>query len=205
MSSNSTFPNNKDDELSALYALDLLEPHERDRVRQSISRSPDFSQTVDELSDAAAAIAYILPSIPMAANLKDRLFKRISQDVIEADSELYQLLQLSIDELTNKSQNLTWETLAGGTTDAQMSILEVDKAHQKLAFYVKANSGGHFPLHAHDSGEAVLVLAGDFVVDGLTHTVGDRIDSVGNTAHQPETINCCLLFCISSLNDEILS
>ncbi|MEM9273238.1 MAG: cupin domain-containing protein [Cyanobacteria bacterium P01_F01_bin.143] len=205
MSSNPPLSNNKDDELSALYALDMLEPQERDWVRQSISRSHDFAQTVDELSDAAAAIAYTLPEMPMAANLKERLFERISQDVIEADSELYQLLQLSIDELMRKSQSLSWETLAGGTTDAQMAILEVDKAHQKLAFYVQANSGGHFPLHAHDSGETVLVLAGDFVVDGLTHTVGDRVDSVGDTAHQPETMNGCLLFCISSLNDEILS
>ncbi|MEM8675173.1 MAG: cupin domain-containing protein [Cyanobacteria bacterium P01_G01_bin.67] len=170
-----------------------------------ISQSPDFAQTVDELSDAAAAMAYTLPPMPMATNLKERLFKRISQDIIEADSELYQLLQLSIDELTRKSQTLTWQALAGGTADAQMAILEVDRAHQKLAFYVKANHGGHFPLHAHDSGETVLVLAGDFVVDDLTHTVGDRIDSVGDTTHQPETINGCLLFCISSLNDEILS
>ncbi|MEM9506322.1 MAG: cupin domain-containing protein [Cyanobacteria bacterium P01_E01_bin.35] len=205
MSSNPKFPNNKDDELAALYALGALEPHERDQVRQVISQSPDFAQTVDELSDAAAAMAYTLPPMPVATNLKERLFKRISQDIIEADSELYQLLQLSIDELTRKSQTLTWQALAGGTADAQIAILEVDRAHQKLAFYVKANHGGHFPLHAHDSGETVLVLAGDFVVDGLTHTVGDRIDSVGDTTHQPETINGCLLFCISSLNDEILS
>ncbi|MEO1004424.1 MAG: cupin domain-containing protein [Cyanobacteria bacterium J06638_38] len=205
MSSNPKFPNNKDDELAALYALGALEPHERDQVRQVISQSPDFAQTVDELSDAAAAMAYTLPPMPVATNLKERLFKRISQDIIEADSELYQLLQLSIDELTRKSQTLTWQALAGGTADAQIAILEVDRAHQKLAFYVKANHGGHFPLHAHDSGETVLVLAGDFVVDGLTHTVGDRIDSVGDTTHQPETIKGCLLFCISSLNDEILS
>ena len=85
-----------------------------------------------------------------------------------------------------------------------MAILAVDETHQQLAFFVKAQHGGHFPLHAHESGETVLVLAGDFVVDGLKYTAGDRIDSGGNTAHKPETINGCLLFCISSINDEIL-
>lgn len=205
MPSNPTSPNSNEDELAALYALGALEPHERDTVREAIAQSPNFAQTVNDLSDAAAAIAYTTQPVAMAATLKDRLFQRIAQDAVEADSELYQLLKLSIDELTQKSKTLTWEPLVGGTAEAQIATLAVDEACQKLAFYVKTDRGGHFPLHAHDSGETVLVLAGDFVVDGLTHVVGDRIDSVSNTAHQPETTQGCLVFCISSINDEILN
>ncbi|MEO1445711.1 MAG: cupin domain-containing protein [Cyanobacteria bacterium J06635_11] len=192
-------------ELAALYALDALDVTERDQVRQEIARSPEFAQTVDEFSCTVGALPYDLPPVPLSESLKGRLFQRIAQEAVASDSELYQLLQLSIDELIKKSESLTWEPLAGGTTKAQMAVLGVDEVHQELAFFVKAEHGGHFPLHAHDSGETVLVLAGDFIVEGLTHTTGDRIRSTANTAHQPETHNGCLLFCISSLHDEMLA
>ena len=145
-----------------------------------------------------------MPCVQLGASVKDRLFQKIAQEVIAQDSELYELLKLSIEELTQKSEALTWQPLAGSTADGQIAVLEVDEAHQQVAFFVKAARGGTFPLHAHDSGETVLVMSGDFVVDGLTYRAGDRLESPANSAHQPETEKGCLLLCISSLHDEIL-
>lgn len=206
MPSNSDLPNHDAtaEELAALYALGALETAERDQVRELIAQSPDFAQTVSDFSDTVADLPYALPCLPLGDSVKDRLFQKIAQDVIEEDSELYELLKLSIEELTQKSEALTWQTLAGSTADGQMAVLEVDEARQQVAFFVKATRGGTFPLHAHDSGETVLVMSGDFVVDGLKYRAGDRLESPANSAHQPETENGCLLLCISSLHDEIL-
>ncbi|AFY40672.1 anti-ECFsigma factor, ChrR [[Leptolyngbya] sp. PCC 7376] len=206
MSSNPIFPDKNQDaeELAALYALDVLEIEERDQVRQAIADSDDFAQTVSDLSDAAAAIAYDLPSIPMSDTLKGRLFQRIAQDTVNADSELYRLLRLSIDELKKKSETVTWKPMSGNTADAYTATLETDEVHQKVALFVKANHGGHFPMHIHDSGETLLMLTGDLIIDGLTYTAGDRIDSTEKSIHQPETLNGCLVLCISSLNDALI-
>ena len=206
MSSNSAFPENEAEanELAALYALDMLEVEERDRVRQRAKQSNKFAQTVKDFSDAAAVIAYDVPSVPMADTLKDRLFQRIMQDPVNEDSELYQLLQLSIDELKQKSETVTWEPMASSTADAYTGLLAVDEAHQKVAVFVKAKCGGHFPRHLHDNGETLLMLTGDLMIDGFNYTVGDRIDFTPQSIHRPETTNGCLVLAITSLNDALV-
>ena len=206
MSLNSDLPNDDAtaEELAALYALGVLETADRDQVRELIARSPGLAQTVSDFSETVADLPYALPSVPLGDAVKDRLFQKIAQEIVEKDSKLYDLLKLSIEALTQKSEALTWEPLAGSTTDGQIAILEVDEVRQQIAFFVKATRGGSFPLHAHDSGETVLVMSGDFVVDGLTYRAGDRLESPSDSAHQPETESGCLLLCISSLHDEIL-
>ncbi|MEO1445712.1 MAG: cupin domain-containing protein [Cyanobacteria bacterium J06635_11] len=214
MSSSAAFPENEDFAAAneqqavhqlaqaALYALDALEISERDQVREAIARSPEFAQTVDEFSDAAHALPYALPPVALSESLKGRLFQRIAQETVAEDSELYQLLQLSIDELKQKSKTVAWQPMVGSTADAYTATLEIDESHQKIALFVKANRGGHFPRHTHDNGETLLMLEGDLVIDGLTYTVGDRIDSSAQSIHRPETLGGCLVLCITSLNDE---
>ncbi|MFK8185311.1 MAG: cupin domain-containing protein [Phormidesmis sp.] len=205
MSPNSASPNHESEESAALYALDALEVAELDNLRQSMADSEELANTVEDFTQTAAAMPYGLPQMPLPNTLKGRLFQRIAQTVIAEDSDLYQLLNLSIDELKRRSESLEWAPLAGSTADAHVATLTVDDAYQKLAFYVRANKGGLFPLHAHDSGETVLVLEGDFVADGVTYTVGDRIESAANSTHRPETNQGCLVFCISSSMDELLN
>lgn len=204
MSSNPVSPDNEFEEAAALYALEALEIAERDRLRQSIADSDELAKTVGDFTQTVAAIPYGLPQMPLPDTLKGRLFQRIAQETVAQDSELYQLLNLSIDELKSKSEPLTWLPLQGSTADAYVATLAVDKVHQKLAFYAKANKGGFFPLHAHASGETVLVLEGDFMVDRMTYAVGDRLESTAGSTHRPETTQGCLVLCIASLKDEIL-
>jgi anti-sigma factor RsiW len=64
--------------LIALYALDILNESERRQVEEAISTSPALQAQLAEFQSAVDAIAYSASPVPMAANLKDRLFDRIN-------------------------------------------------------------------------------------------------------------------------------
>ncbi|MBT9316472.1 cupin domain-containing protein [Leptothoe spongobia] len=188
---------------AALYALDALEADERGQFEQALLDSGELAQTVNEFEETAATLAYGAPSMPMAADLKDRLFQRISAEPVGPSSDLVQLLNLSIAELKQQAAELDWSSMPGNS-GAEFATWQVDDDEREMAFFVRKADGGLFPNHAHASGETVLVLAGDFVVDSQVYGVGERVSSPGNTSHQPETRNGCLLFCVSSMDDDML-
>ncbi|MEO0455207.1 MAG: cupin domain-containing protein [Cyanobacteria bacterium P01_A01_bin.114] len=207
--------------LAALYALSALddegaldkagaikEEGSLEEAANITATTAGFAQQVSEYEATLASIPYSLPSIPMAADLKSRLFQRIADGSAvptpdSHSSELMELLERSIEALKQQSANLTWAAMPGGS-NAEIAIWQTDLRRREAAFFVRSTVGGVFPNHAHASGETVLVLDGDFVVDGQVYSVGDRISSMASTAHQPETHQGCLLLCISSIDDEIL-
>ncbi len=189
-------------ELAALYALDILDRPDRDRADAAILDRPEFARQVAEFEATMAAIPYSAPPVPLAANLKDRLFQRIDSETPE--SELLQLLSSSIRELKQKAANLSWEPMAS-FPGAATATWKVDEPRRQVAFFVRSQTPGRFPKHWHAEGEEILVIEGDFIVDDRTYYCGDRLHADANTAHQPETATGCLLLCVSSLDDRILS
>ncbi|MEM8612650.1 MAG: cupin domain-containing protein [Cyanobacteria bacterium P01_H01_bin.105] len=188
---------------AALYALDALEADEREQFEQALLDSGELNQAVREFEETATTLAYGAPSMPMAADLKDRLFQRVATERVGPSSDLIQLLDLSLDELKQQATELDWVSMPGAS-GAELATWQVDEGEREIAFFVRKAEGGLFPNHAHASGETVLVLAGDFVVGAQVYGVGERISSPGNTSHQPETRNGCLLFCVSSMDDDML-
>ncbi len=65
-------------ELVPLYALDLLDFEERLWIEAQISECSDLAEELADYQAAVGTIPYTAPSIPMSANLKDRLFDRSS-------------------------------------------------------------------------------------------------------------------------------
>ena len=196
-------PNSTDD-LAALYALDLLNADDQALVDQAMAEDAGFVQQVVEFQAAATTLAYSVPAMPMAGNLKARLFQRIAQEPDVPDSPLLELLKRSINELKQQAAELNWEQMMG-TDAAEMAIWQTDEDRREVAFFVRKSMGGLFPNHAHAGGETVLVLEGDFVANGQIYGVGELANSMANTAHQPSTQVGCLLLCISSMDDEVLS
>ncbi len=66
-------------ELAPLYALDLLTEEERAWVEQQAAASPELTAELAELQATVGAISYSAPVVPVPADLKDRLFERLSQ------------------------------------------------------------------------------------------------------------------------------
>ena len=188
---------------AALYALDALEADEHRQFEQALLDSVELEQEVRECEAVAANLAYGASPMPMAADLKDRLFQRIVRESIGPSSDLVDLLDLPIAELKHQAAELDW-TLMPGNSGAEIAMWRVDDCDREVAFFVRKAAGGLFPNHAHASGETVLVLDGDFMVGNQVYRSGERVSSPGNTSHQPETLNGCLLFCVSSMDDDIL-
>ncbi|MEM7793035.1 MAG: cupin domain-containing protein [Cyanobacteria bacterium P01_C01_bin.118] len=188
---------------AALYALNALEGDDREQFEQALLDNIELNQTVQKLEETAATLAYGAPSMPMAADLKERLFQRIATESVGPSSDLVKLLDLPISELRQRATIVDW-ALMPGDSGAEVATWQVDDDEKEVAFFVRKASGGVFPNHAHASGETVLVLDGDFVVKGQVYHQGERVSSPGGTSHQPATKTGCVLFCISSIDDEIL-
>ena len=192
------------DELAALCALDALDTDTQSQATQALAEVEGFAQQVREYEAAVAAIPYSVMPIPMLADVKNRLFQRLAQDSSSSTSTLIQLLEYSIEALKQQSSQLVWVSMKG-TNAIEIATWQRDKRRREVAFFIRTTESGIFPNHIHATGETILVLEGDVIIDGQIYRVGDRIDSMANTKHQPATQNGCLLLCISSIDDEILT
>ena len=190
-------------DLAALYALDALEADERAQFEQDLLDSPQLNQAVHEFQETATALTYMAEPMPVAANLKERLFRRIADKPIGASSDLLWLLEFPIAELQQKAAELSWSLLPG-KSGVEVAPWQTDEASREAAFFARKIGSGLFPNHYHASGETVLVIEGDFVVDGQVYYVGEWVSAPGKTSHQPESRGGCLLLCVSSMDDHIL-
>lgn len=188
---------------AALYALDALEADERAQFEQNLLDSTELEQAVREFEETAATLAYVAQTFPMAADLKDRLWQRIAAQSVGASSELLQLLDVPINQLKQKAAKLSWSLLPG-KSGVQVATWQTDEASREAAFFARKIGAGLFPNHYHASGETVLVLDGDFVVDGQIYHPGEQVSAPGKTSHQPKSLTGCLLLCVSSMDDDIL-
>lgn len=189
-------------DMAALYALDVLEAAEREQFEQALLDSPELEQTVREFEETATTLAYSAPPVPMTADLKERLLQRLAEQP-GASSDLLQLLDLPIPELVQKAAELSWSLLPG-ESGVEVATWQTDEASREAAFFARKVGSGLFPNHYHASGETVLVLEGDFVVDGQVYYPGEKVSAPGQTSHQPESLSGCLLLCVSSMDDDIL-
>ncbi|NEP11541.1 MAG: anti-sigma factor [Symploca sp. SIO1A3] len=192
------------DELAALCSLDALDAEAQSQADQAFAEVEGFAQQVREYEATVAAIPYSVIPIPMSADLKNRLFERIAEDSSSSTSKLIQLLEYSIEALKQQSSQLAWVPMKGAN-GIEIATWQTDEDRRESASFVRKTERGVFPNHVHATGEKVLVLEGDVIIDGQIYGVGDRIDSMANTTHQPATENGCLVLCITSMDDQILA
>ncbi|MCU0536154.1 MAG: cupin domain-containing protein [Hydrococcus sp. Prado102] len=182
--------------LIALYALDLLDESERCIVEEAIASNPQLQTELANFQLAASAIAYSAPPTSIAANLKARLFERIAPQKREPDLTY-------VNTLRQQAVNVNWQPYAP-LPGLEVGTLYVDREKQEVAYFVRAEAGLQFPTHYHVGNEEMILLEGDLIVDRKTYTEGAVICSEPNSSHQPSTVNGCLLFLRSSLEDAIV-
>ena len=159
-----------------------------------------------------AAIAYGTPLIPLPADLKVRLMARLGLPLLPEELTLDPVIDLTLDVslkelldwsladlMTAASTIKKWRPLAS-PEDATYSPWKIHKPTRQIAYFVRAPQAGALPMHHHAIGEVVLVLEGDFIVEGRRYQAGDRLCSAANTTHQPTTTGCLVLI-LSSLDD----
>jgi anti-sigma factor ChrR (cupin superfamily) len=194
-------------ELTALYALGLLEEEECYAIEGAIAQSPDLQAELAEFQIAAAALSYSLPSVVPAASLKDRLFQHIASEIetvgksgqtpgaalAEAEANLF--LKIHADAIP-------WQPHV--VPGVSFRPLYLDNAKREVVAIVRCEPGILYPLHRHAGVEELFVLEGDMVIDGEVYGKGDYIRSAPGSVHAPDTRTGCMFFVRTSLDDEFL-
>jgi hypothetical protein len=182
-------------ELVALYALDALNEDEASSFDRDFSEMPELALELFEFQAAAATIAYSIPPMPIAPDLKDRLFQRLATESTVPETPL-------VAKLLQQAETVTWETYAP-MPEVQVGTFQLDLEKRQIACFVQAQGPAKFPPHRHAEDEEIVVLQGDLMIDGKLYGSGDRIYSEPGTVHQPETLNGCVLYLRTSLDDEL--
>ncbi|HBB31620.1 MAG TPA: anti-sigma factor [Cyanobacteria bacterium UBA8803] len=184
-------------ELAPLYALDLLSEVERSWVEQQIAECPDLAEELTAYQSEVTAIPYSVPALPMAADLKDRLFGQLGLDNPSSERcpdpivESYRAVRL---------QDLDW--IAHTTTGVAIAIVHRDEIKRELVGFLRAEPGVHYPFHRHAAIEEIFMLEGDLVIGDEVYGTGDYIRSQPGSSHAPYTTGGCCFFFHTSMDDE---
>jgi hypothetical protein len=187
-------------DLAALYALDLLDEQQQSQLEHAIAQSPELEAEWAVFQESVGDLAYATPSVPLASDLKTRLFQRINTLDLEAGIGSS---HLALAELREQANTVSWEPLPAAP-GALIGKLNIDPDSRQIHCFVRAWGHVKFPTHRHAAIEEIVVLEGDLIINGVIHQRGDRISSQTGTIHQPETLNGCLLFLQTSLDDVFL-
>jgi anti-sigma factor ChrR (cupin superfamily) len=200
-------------QLASLYALNTLDEAEQSWVADQYAHLLEFQAEVAETEAIAAMLAYQVNPMPMASDLKTRLFQRIAAEdqagergairasTIDGSAEITGIR--SVETLIAQAKAANWEPYLP-TPGVQFARIRIDLDARRADCFVRSFGQVKFPEHRHAGDEEIVVLAGDLVIGNQTYVKGDRVYSQAGTVHQPETRNGCTLFLRTSLDDELL-
>jgi anti-sigma factor ChrR (cupin superfamily) len=193
--------------LAALQALDILDESERGAFAEKLKESAELTSELAPLESTIAAIAYTVPPVPVAPDLKNRLLQRIAQlPPTPAESANIKPIVTSPTEnntpsLIVRSHDVKWKSY--GVPGVSFGKLYIDKKKREITCLMRLEPGVTFPMHRHAASEEVLVLEGDLIVEGEICHQGDYIRSVPGSTHSPLTQGGCLLLMKTSIDNEM--
>lgn len=191
-------------ELAPLYALDLLDLEERLWVEAQVQECPDLVEELASYQFAVGLIPYSAEPMPMAADLKDRLFDKLGLDPIETvpdpSPEIEPVVPPHPPLFAIGSQDLKWHPHR--TEGVQVAYLFLDSAHSQRSLLVKAAAGVVYPLHRHQGIEEIYMLEGELILNGEVYLAGDYIRSYPNSIHAPSTSTGCMFLIHACIDDE---
>ena len=184
-------------ELAPLYALDQLDAVERDWVEQQIAECPDLVEELATYESAIAALPYTAPALPVAPDLKQRLFERLHLDPPPA-SPLPDCPPAPYRAI--RAADLNWQPHA--TPGVMIAIVHQDEITRELVGFVRAAAGVQYPVHRHAAIEEIFMLEGDLVIGDEIFAAGDYIRSQPGSSHAPYTVGGCRFFFHTSMDDD---
>lgn len=190
-------------ELAPLYALDLLSEPERLWVEQRLAESPELLEELEQHEIGATAIPYSVPAVPMAANLKDRLFASLELELPapEAQQPLPEVPENILPQfLAIRNSDVQWQPHR--VPGVEVAIFHRSESKREIVGLLRAAPGVIYPLHQHATGEDIYMLEGDLVVGDEVYGAFDYIHSEPGSAHAPYTTGGCMFFFRTSMDDE---
>jgi ChrR Cupin-like domain len=184
-------------ELAPLYALNVLSQEEKIWVEQELVESPELEEELTAYQSAITSIPYSAPALPMAVDLKARLFDRLGLDT--PVSEMVPA-RIPVPYLAIRSQDLDWQPYA--TPGVAIAIVHRDESTRELVGFLRAEAGVRYPFHSHAKSEELFMLEGDLVIGNEVYGAGDYIRSSPGSSHAPYTNGGCHFFFHTSMDDE---
>lgn len=194
--------------LAALQALDILDESERGVFAEKLKEFAELKSELAAVESTIAAIAYTAPPVPVAPDLKNRLFQRIAElPPTPAESANLKPVVTSPTEnnapsLIVRSNDVKWKSY--GVPGVSFAKLYIDKKKREITCLMRLEPGVTFPLHRHAASEEVFVLEGDLIVEGEICHQGDYIRSLPGSIHSSLTQGGCLLLMKTSIDNEML-
>lgn len=194
--------------LAALHALDILDESERGAFAEKLKEFAELKSELAAVESTIAAIAYTAPPVPVAPDLKNRLFQRIAElPPTHAESANLKPVVTSPTEnnapsLIVRSNDVKWKSY--GVPGVSFAKLYIDKKKREITCLMRLEPGATFPLHRHAASEEVFVLEGDLMVEGEICHQGDYIRSLPGSIHSSLTQGGCLLLMKTSIDNEML-
>jgi ChrR Cupin-like domain len=190
-------------ELAPLYALDLLDLEERLWVEAQVVDCPDLAEELASYQTAVGVIPYSAPLVPMAADLKDRLFDKLGLDsvetIVDPQPEIPPAEPSEPEKFAIRSKDLQWQPHR--IEGVECALLFLDSVNRMCSMIVKAAAGVVYPLHQHRGIEELYMLEGELIIDGQTYLAGDYIRSHPNSIHAPATNTGCMFLIRSCIDD----
>lgn len=195
--------------LAVLQSLDTLDESESRALTEKLRASPELESERATFEAAIAAIGYTAHPVPVAPDLKNRLFQGIAE-LAQTPAKSVNLQPIVTSPTENnppslivRSNEVKWKSF--GVPGISIGKLYIDKKKREITCLMRLEPGVSFPLHRHAGSEEVFVLEGDLIVEGEICHQGDYIRSVPGSIHSPVTQRGCLLLIKTSTNNEMLA
>ncbi len=184
-------------DLAPLYALDLLDVDERLWVEAQIAECPDLAEELASYQAVVGAMPYTASLVPMAADLKDRLFDSLGLDPVPSSPS--EPTPLHPELFSIRSDELEWKPHR--VEGIEGAVLFVDSVSRMRTLMVRARGDIKYPVHQHRGVEEIYMLEGELKIEGNIYTAGDYIRSSPNSIHSPFTVTNCMFLIRSSIDD----
>lgn len=186
-------------ELAPLYALDLLNLDQRHWIEAQVLACPDLAEELASYQAAVGVIPYTAPTMPMAADLKDRLFDRLGLEPVGSTYEVAPSVPSDPPMFTIRSTDLDWQPRR--IDGVQAVVLFRDEISRTQHLLVKAAAGVVYPLHQHAGIEEIYMLEGELIIENQVYLAGDYIRSYPNSIHAPFTNTGCKFLIRACIDD----
>lgn len=186
-------------ELAPLYALDLLDLEERLWVETQVLECPDLAEELTSYQAAVGLLPYAAPPMPMAADLKDRLFDRLGWDAIETEAITPPTVSPDPAMFAVRSEDRQWQPHR--MPGVEVAVLFDDPVNRMRSLVVKVAAGVTYPLHQHHGIEEIYMLEGELDLLGEIYQAGDYIRSAPHSCHAPSTNTGCMFLIRACMDD----
>jgi len=165
---------------AALYAVDLLDPAQRQSFEALMKSDEDARRMTARFEAVAAALAQGVPARNPPPELRERLLARIQDEPQKSPPVAEVLLAPGLTLVS--SERLDWQET--GIPGVRVKPLHVDPVRNYASNLVYMEAGSVYPRHWHADLEELFMLSGQITLSGHRLRSGDYCRAEPGSIHE---------------------